>query len=98
MPELPEVEVVRRGLLPHTVGRTITEVEVLDPRIIRRQVGGADRLRGGLEGSSLTALVRRGKFLWWRLADEDGAELGERSEERRVGREERAGRGGEVKE
>src|SRR5690625_2019236 len=77
MPELPEVEVVRRGLLPHTVGRTITEVEVLDPRIIRRQVGGADRLRGGLEGSSLTALVRRGKFLWWRLADEDGAELGE---------------------
>src|SRR5690625_7677497 len=77
MPELPEVEVVRRGLLPHTVGRTITEVEVLDPRIIRRQVGGADRLRGGLEGSSLTALVRRGRVLWWRLADGDGAERGE---------------------
>src|SRR5699024_5393237 len=77
MPELPEVEVVRRGLLPHTVGRTITEVEVLDPRIIRRQVGGADRLRGGLAGRSRPGLGGRGSFLWWRLADEDGAELGE---------------------
>ena len=77
MPELPEVEVVRRGLLPYTVGRTIIGVEVLDPRIIRRQGGGADRLRGALHGSRLTALVRRGKFLWWRLADEAGEETGE---------------------
>lgn len=77
MPELPEVEVVRRGLEPRTVGRTIEAVEILDARIIRRQVGGADRLRGALVGSRLTAVVRRGKFLWWRLADEHGEDTGE---------------------
>lgn len=76
MPELPEVEVVRRGLLPHTIGRTVQRVEVLDPRILRRQVGGADRLREAVEGNRLTALVRRGKFLWWRL-DESGADVGQ---------------------
>ena len=77
MPELPEVEVVRRGLEPRTVGRTITALELLDPRIIRRQHGGEDRLRAALVGSRLTAVARRGKFLWWRLADADGAETGE---------------------
>ena len=77
MPELPEVEVVRRGLAPRTLGRTITDVELLDARIIRRQAGGADRLRAALEGSALTAVARRGKFLWWRLADPDGADTGE---------------------
>ena len=77
MPELPEVEVVRRGLAPRTLGRTITEVELLDARIIRRQHGGADRLRAALLGSTLTAVARRGKFLWWRLADADGADTGE---------------------
>lgn len=77
MPELPEVEVVRRGLEPRTVGRTVTEVELLDARIIRRQPGGVDRLRAALLGTSLRAVVRRGKFLWWRLADPDGADTGE---------------------
>jgi formamidopyrimidine-DNA glycosylase len=77
VPELPEVEVVRRGLEPRTVGRTITALELLDPRIIRRQPGGADRLRAALLGSRLTAVVRRGKFLWWRLADPDGTDTGE---------------------
>src|SRR5699024_8974347 len=46
-------------------------------RIIRRQHGGEDRLRAALVGSTLTAVARRGKFLWWRLADPDGAETGE---------------------
>ncbi|APX32207.1 DNA-formamidopyrimidine glycosylase [Brachybacterium sp. P6-10-X1] len=77
MPELPEVEVVRRGLEPRTVGRRIESVEVLDPRILRRQSGGADRLRGALAGTRMTAVVRRGKFLWWRLADETGEDTGE---------------------
>src|SRR5690625_7867511 len=77
MPELPEVEVVRRGLEPRTVGRTVTGLELLDARIIRRQAGGADRLRAAIEGSTLTAVARRGKFLWWRLADPDGADTGE---------------------
>ncbi|MDN5601426.1 MAG: bifunctional DNA-formamidopyrimidine glycosylase/DNA-(apurinic or apyrimidinic site) lyase [Brachybacterium sp.] len=77
MPELPEVEVVRRGLVPRTVGRTVERIELLDPRIIRRQSGGIDRLRAGLQGTTLTAVVRRGKFLWWRLADPDGVDTGE---------------------
>lgn len=77
MPELPEVEVVRRGLAPRTVGRRITALELLDPRIIRRQQGGEDHLRAALVGSTLTAVARRGKFLWWRLADADGRDTGE---------------------
>ncbi|ASK64749.1 DNA-formamidopyrimidine glycosylase [Brachybacterium avium] len=77
MPELPEVEVVRRGLAPRTVGRTVTGIELLDARIIRRQHGGIDRLRAALQEVTLTAVVRRGKFLWWRLADADGADTGE---------------------
>ncbi|MEE1617175.1 bifunctional DNA-formamidopyrimidine glycosylase/DNA-(apurinic or apyrimidinic site) lyase [Brachybacterium sp. J153] len=77
MPELPEVEVVRRGLAPRTVGRTITALEVLDARSLRRQDGGEDRLRALLVGRSMTAAARRGKFLWWRLAEADGAESGE---------------------
>ncbi|MFC6343205.1 DNA-formamidopyrimidine glycosylase family protein, partial [Nocardioides hankookensis] len=36
MPELPEVEVVRAGLERHVVGATITRVEVLHPRPVRR--------------------------------------------------------------
>ena len=32
MPELPEVETIRRQLLPHVEGRTIVAAEVLDPR------------------------------------------------------------------
>lgn len=77
MPELPEVEVVRRGLEPRTVGRTITALEVLDARSLRRQAGGEDRLRAAVVGRTLTAVARRGKFLWWRLAEPDGVETGE---------------------
>lgn len=69
MPELPEVEVVRRGLLPHVQGREIREVQVHEPRSARRQEGGAPALVAELEGARVDALVRRGKFLWWRLSD-----------------------------
>ena len=50
MPELPEVEVVRAGLERHVIGSTITEVEVLHPRPVRRDprgpTGFADALAG----------------------------------------------------
>ncbi|EUA04646.1 formamidopyrimidine-DNA glycosylase N-terminal domain protein [Mycobacterium kansasii 824] len=36
MPELPEVEVVRRGLAAHVVGKTMTAVRVHHPRAVRR--------------------------------------------------------------
>ena len=41
MPELPEVEVVRRGLERWTAGRTVAAVEALHPRAVRRHTAGA---------------------------------------------------------
>ena len=73
MPELPEVEAVRAGLARHVVGRTVTAVEVLDPRPLRRQDGGAEAFVRGLTGRVLTAAVRRGKLMWLPL--DDGAAL-----------------------
>ncbi len=64
MPELPEVEVVRRGLGSHVVGKRILAVEVLHPRAVRRQLGGAVDLIGLLAGATVTDARRRGKYLW----------------------------------
>jgi formamidopyrimidine-DNA glycosylase len=69
MPELPEVEVVRRGLVSWVRGRTIESVDVLDPRSIRRHALGTEDFIGNLEGATVTDVVRRGKFLWLPLAD-----------------------------
>jgi len=69
MPELPEVEVVRRGLVNWVRGRTIHAVEVLDPRSIRRHALGIEDFIGNLEGATVTDVVRRGKFLWLPLVD-----------------------------
>ncbi len=69
MPELPEVEVVRRGLVSWVRGRTITSVEVLDPRSVRRHALGPEDFAGNLEGATVLDVVRRGKFLWLPLAD-----------------------------
>ncbi|VXB14278.1 Formamidopyrimidine-DNA glycosylase [Arthrobacter sp. 9V] len=68
MPELPEVEVVRRGLARWVRGRTITGVEVLDPRSIRRHALGTEDFIGNLEHATVLDVVRRGKFLWMPLA------------------------------
>ncbi len=64
MPELPEVEVVRRGLDEHAVGRRIGAVEVLHPRSIRRHVPGPADFAGRLAGRTPTAVRRRGKYMW----------------------------------
>lgn len=69
MPELPEVEVVRRGLASWVRGRTITSVDVLDPRSVRRHALGPEDFAGNLEGATVLDVVRRGKFLWMPLAD-----------------------------
>lgn len=69
MPELPEVEVVRRGLVTWVRGRTIERVEVLDRRSIRRHALGTDDFIGNVEGATVTDVVRRGKFLWMPLLD-----------------------------
>ena len=64
MPELPEVEVVRRGLEDHVVGHVITRVEVLHPRPVRRHLAGATDFADRLTGVKVTAAKRRGKYLW----------------------------------
>ncbi|UNX53845.1 bifunctional DNA-formamidopyrimidine glycosylase/DNA-(apurinic or apyrimidinic site) lyase [Georgenia sp. TF02-10] len=75
MPELPEVETVRAGLARHVLGRTVVGVDVHHPRSVRRQPGGAAELAGRLRGATLTAAVRRGKYLWLTLDDGDQALL-----------------------
>jgi formamidopyrimidine-DNA glycosylase len=60
MPELPEVETTRRGLLPHVVGRAIARVEVREPRL-RWSV--AKQLPRALANARIGSLERRGKYL-----------------------------------
>ncbi|WP_018179616.1 bifunctional DNA-formamidopyrimidine glycosylase/DNA-(apurinic or apyrimidinic site) lyase [Jongsikchunia kroppenstedtii] len=64
MPELPEVEVVRRGLAKHVVGRTLSAVDVLHPRAIRRHIAGPADFRGQLSGARVDSVNRRGKYMW----------------------------------
>ena len=76
MPELPEVEVVRRGLAATVVGREVAGVEVRHPRAVRRQPGGAADFVARLAGHRLAEACRRGKYLWLPLADTAEALLG----------------------
>jgi formamidopyrimidine-DNA glycosylase len=77
VPELPEVEVVRRGLEQWVAGRTVAAVEVRHPRAVRRHLEGADSFVAALTGRTLTAARRRGKYLWLPLAEADGAPTGQ---------------------
>jgi len=61
MPELPEVETVRRGLERHLVGRRITHVEVGRERVVRRT--SREALIAGLTDTVVLAADRRGKYL-----------------------------------
>ncbi|WP_285732275.1 bifunctional DNA-formamidopyrimidine glycosylase/DNA-(apurinic or apyrimidinic site) lyase [Nocardiopsis sp. ATB16-24] len=64
MPELPEVEVVRRGLAEHALGRTVGAVEVLHPRAVRRHLAGATDFAARLAGRVPVEAHRRGKYMW----------------------------------
>jgi len=70
MPELPEVETVRRGLEHHVVGRTVEVVRVLHPRAVRRQPAGAAEFESALAGRSLDRARRRGKYLWLSVGED----------------------------
>jgi formamidopyrimidine-DNA glycosylase len=66
MPELPEVETIRRSLLPHVVGARVTRVSVRERRLRRPlQRDFAARLRG----RRIVELERRGKYLLFHLDD-----------------------------
>jgi formamidopyrimidine-DNA glycosylase len=69
VPELPEVEVVRRGLELHVVGRTIESAQVLHPRAVRRHAAGPDDFSAAASGLTVTGACRRGKYLWLPVAD-----------------------------
>ena len=70
MPELPEVETVRRGLERQVVGRPIETVRVLHPRAVRRQPGGAAEFESALPGRTLDSARRRGKYLWMSVGED----------------------------
>jgi formamidopyrimidine-DNA glycosylase len=61
MPELPEVETVRRGLDEHLVGRTVEHVEVGRERVVRRT--SREALIDGLTNTTILRADRRGKYL-----------------------------------
>ncbi|MFD3704555.1 bifunctional DNA-formamidopyrimidine glycosylase/DNA-(apurinic or apyrimidinic site) lyase [Nocardia sp. NPDC058658] len=73
MPELPEVEVVRRGLADHAVGRAIDAVTVTHPRAVRRHVAGGADLAARLTGLRIDSAQRRGKYLWLTFDEPDTA-------------------------
>ncbi len=69
MPELPEVETIRRDLEPLVVGRTITHVDV-DPATIPLLVGAPiEILRENIVGRTIIEMGRRGKYLMLSLDD-----------------------------
>lgn len=69
MPELPEVETVRKGLEKLVVGKTIKEVTILWPRIIEAPV--VEIFESQLIGQTIEKMERRGKFLIFKLTNYD---------------------------
>ena len=70
MPELPEVEVIRRGLDQFVVGRRIADVTVLHPRAVRRHLAGPADFVARLAGRVVDGTRRRGKYLWLPIGDD----------------------------
>jgi formamidopyrimidine-DNA glycosylase len=68
MPELPEVETIRRQLAPLVQGRKFKRVRILDERWSRPLAPG--ELEDALQGRRVRRLGRRGKYLVWELSDE----------------------------
>src|SRR5690349_20845802 len=68
MPELPEVETIRRHLAPQLEGRTLDAVEIRDARWCR-PLSPAE-VEAALRGRRVERLSRRGKYLVWELEDE----------------------------
>ncbi len=73
MPELPEVETVRRGLAARALGRRLDSVEILGPQVV---AGSAADFVAGLAGRTIRGLERKGKALAIELVAPNG-EAGE---------------------
>ena len=68
MPELPEVETIRRQLAPLLEGRVLERLEISDPRWCEPLAPGA--VREAVEGRRIERLARRGKYLIWELSED----------------------------
>src|SRR5918999_2304085 len=68
MPELPEVETIRRHLAPHVEGRTLERLQILDPRWCEPASPG--EVEDAARGRRVERLSRRGKYLVMELEDE----------------------------
>ena len=66
MPELPEVETVRRGVAPHIIDNTIGKVIVRDRRLRWPVTPNIEKI---LRGKTVSAIDRRGKYLLLRFAE-----------------------------
>ena len=64
MPELPEVETVRRGLEHFLTGYSIRTSQNLHPRLLKP---ASIAPLSAIEGARITTINRRGKFLWFEL-------------------------------
>lgn len=65
MPELPEVETVRRGLERFIIGKTVSDVDVFDYRSLKKD--SARNFQKTLKQRTITQVNRRGKFMWLEL-------------------------------
>ena len=68
MPELPEVETIRRHLAPFVEGRRLEHLEILDPRWC--EPAPPETLDDAVRGKRIEAVRRRGKYLIWSFEDE----------------------------
>jgi formamidopyrimidine-DNA glycosylase len=68
VPELPEVETIRRHLAPVVEGGVVESISVLDPRWC--EPAAPEELAAAVEGRVVERLDRRGKWLIWELEDE----------------------------
>ncbi len=63
MPELPEVETLRRGLEKHLVGRTLGETRVLVPKMLKGTITDPGVFSDSLRNTRVESVGRRGKHL-----------------------------------
>jgi formamidopyrimidine-DNA glycosylase len=68
MPELPEVETIRRQLAPHVEGRVVQRLEILDPRFTVPLA--PDEVVDAVQGRRVERLGRRGKYFIFELEDD----------------------------
>jgi formamidopyrimidine-DNA glycosylase len=66
VPELPEVETIRRQLAPHLEGRRILDAEILDHRWTRPE--SPEAVQRELRGAGVERVGRTGKYLLWSLS------------------------------